>query len=145
MPSEIRMLAEPAVLMSAPKMKIRVGISNSPPATPRTLLTRPMPTPITIPATPAPTLRPKGRDPGRVSAGAGHGEREVLVTKKISSLRAPRSNLVDYAPTRREIAASPSGLLAMTGSYLICGTPEPGHQKRPLPKRVLRLSGSPAA
>src|SRR6266702_3315301 len=29
MPSEIRMLAEPAVLISAPKIKIRVGINNT--------------------------------------------------------------------------------------------------------------------
>src|SRR6516162_8855672 len=41
----MRMLAEPAVLISAPKMKISVGISSSPPATPSTLLTIPMPIP----------------------------------------------------------------------------------------------------
>ena len=42
MPSEITMLAEPAVLTSAPKTKIKVGVSISPPATPRTLLAKPM-------------------------------------------------------------------------------------------------------
>ena len=48
MPSEITMLAEPAVLTSAPKTKIKVGVSISPPATPRTLLAKPMLTQIVI-------------------------------------------------------------------------------------------------
>src|ERR1700674_3878053 len=50
MPSDMRMLADPAVLMSAPKTSTSAGISNSPPATPSTLLTIPTPTPITRPA-----------------------------------------------------------------------------------------------
>ena len=44
------MLAEPAVLMSAPKIRIKLGISSSPPATPRRLLTDPTPMPIAAPA-----------------------------------------------------------------------------------------------
>src|SRR5205085_2177700 len=46
----IRMLAEPAVLMSAPNTSTSAGISNSPPATPSMLLTRPTPMPMTKPA-----------------------------------------------------------------------------------------------
>src|SRR5437763_1037780 len=50
MPSDIRMLAEPAVLMSAPKISTNAGISNSPPATPSMLLTSPTPMPMSMPA-----------------------------------------------------------------------------------------------
>src|SRR5437016_12702404 len=49
-PSDMRMLAEPAVLMSAPKIRMRAGINNSPPATPRMLLTSPTPIPMLAPA-----------------------------------------------------------------------------------------------
>jgi len=45
-------------------------------------------------------------------------------------MRAQRSNLVDGAPSRPEIAASPGGLLAMTASRLIHRTSEPGHKVR---------------
>src|ERR1700732_34452 len=48
-------------------------------------------------------------------------------SERRSSLRAQRSNLVDNAATWLEIAASPYGLLAMTGSYSNRGTSEPGH------------------
>src|SRR5216683_1105649 len=43
--------AAAAILMSAPNTKISVGMSSSPPATPRTLLTSPMAMPMTKPAT----------------------------------------------------------------------------------------------
>ena len=51
-PSEIRMLAEPAVLISAPKIRMSAGIRSSPPATPSTLLTSPTAIPM-----PAPTIK----------------------------------------------------------------------------------------
>jgi Na+/H+ antiporter NhaD/arsenite permease-like protein len=47
--TDMTMLAEPAVLTSAPKMNIIVGMSNSPPATPKMLLTSPMPMPSVKP------------------------------------------------------------------------------------------------
>ena len=40
--SEIIRLAVPAVFMSTPNIKTSVGMINSPPATPRRLLTKPM-------------------------------------------------------------------------------------------------------
>ena len=46
---DMTMLAEPAVLTSAPKMNIIVGMSSSPPATPKMLLTSPMPRPSVKP------------------------------------------------------------------------------------------------
>ena len=58
-------LPVPAVLMSAPKAKTSVGIINSPPATPRRLLTSPIASPK---MTPAPMCQGSvsGRNPGSV-------------------------------------------------------------------------------
>jgi len=64
--------------------------------------------------------------------------REVLETKRGSSLRAQRSNPVDNVPTW----TSPCGLLAMTSSYLISGTSEPGHQSRFRPNWHAVIAGT---
>src|SRR5439155_27219943 len=62
-------------------------------------------------------------------------DQDSLEIRTGSSLRAQRSNLVDDAPGRLEIAASPCGHLAMTHFHLIPRDSETGRYRAnaPLP------------
>ena len=84
------MLADPAILISTPNTKMRLGINNSPPATPSMLLTSP---------TPAPIKRPAATRVGGLAGSSATGCQAVRVSTSNSAPIAASSSAMTW--TRR--------------------------------------------